>query len=302
MIANPSFVPINLLGGIGDVVLAIDFLREMNELYNIVVYTKHQEALKYFMPDLNVHRILHNFAWHIDVDHVCEFIFNPEFKHFLIPDHETLYEMHRSSKMMFPKTKRTGAWESLGFGEPLEIRTYPKPGHNGCITMHDGYDPQYASEMRGIERTTKQWDLAKWEELVNLLKQNYPSTKIIQLGTTTSREIPGVDVQMINKTTISECFDVLGKSRLHIDGDSGLVHAASRLGVPCVVMWGPTDEQYYGWKENLNITHSPCASPCHPNNGWMKSCLAGHANTCVDNISAREVFGAASSVLTAYSI
>lgn len=299
MTANPSFIPIDLKGGIGDIVLAVDFLREMNERYNIVVYTKHQEALKYFMPDLNIHCILHNFSWHLEVDHICNFVFNPEFTQFLIPEHAILYEKHciRPSKNM--THKRTAAWESLGFNEPLENRKYTQMGSSGCITVHDGYDPQYISEMIGIERSTKQWDLNRWEVLIKLLKQNYPTTKIIQLGSTTSREIPGIDLQMINKTTLTDCFNVLSKSMLHIDGDSGLVHAASRLGVPCVVLWGPTDENYYGWTNNLNLTNSPCPLACHPRDGWMKSCLVGNEKTCVDNILVSDVFKAASSILTA---
>ncbi len=157
------------------------------------------------------------------------------------------------------------------------------------ITVHDGFD---ANSYSLVERSsTKQWPLIFWNGLVYLLKESYPDYSIIQLGRSpTARVIEGTDCR-IDKTTISEAFDLVRRSSLHIDGDSGLVHAAARMKTPCVVLWGPTPDYFYGYPQNLNIRSDACTGSCYGlTKTWMATCPAsiGYA-ACMYGIEPKEV-------------
>lgn len=160
------------------------------------------------------------------------------------------------------------------------------------ITIHDGYDINYHI---GIDDfSNKQWPLIYWELLIKEIKKFYPDYKIIQLGTKTGRKIQGVDECLLKKTTLIECFDIISYSSLHIDGDSGLVHAASRLNVPCVVMFGPTPDYFYGYDKNINLRSDYCKDACYWINGdWMNKCPIGHKTAkCMDQLTPQRVFEA----------
>lgn len=165
------------------------------------------------------------------------------------------------------------------------------------ITVHDGYDVSNWKDIEG--RSTKQWDLNHWTKLIELIKQSYPDYLIVQLGSNTGRCIPGVHEQWLNKTKLVRAFDILKLSSLHIDGDSGLVHAATAMKVPCIVMFGPTPDYFYGYPQNLNLRASTCSDACFwLKDDWMKNCPIGHSTPkCMDDITAEMVFRAVSQVL-----
>jgi len=157
------------------------------------------------------------------------------------------------------------------------------------ITIHDGFDVNNKSIVHG--RCTKQWKWDYWNKLVRLIKNSCDAT-IIQLGAVTGREIDGVDQCLLNKTTILEAIKILEKSKFHIDGDSGLVHVATKLGIPCIVLFGPTPDYFYGYKKNVNIRSNVCKEACFwIKDNWMDKCPLGYATPkCLDAITADDVF------------
>ena len=50
----------------------------------------------------------------------------------------------------------------------------------------------------------------------------------------------------------------LKKSLLHIDIEGGLVHLATQMRTKCIVLFGPTQEEYFGYEENINIKAGSC--------------------------------------------
>ncbi len=74
--ANPTFIPVHLTGGIGDVIMAIDAIKVLAEQYQIVVYTYHIEAFKYFCKaDIPVFKELPEFTWQLEFNTIAKFHF-----------------------------------------------------------------------------------------------------------------------------------------------------------------------------------------------------------------------------------
>ena len=105
----------------------------------------------------------------------------------------------------------------------------------------------------------KVWPFSYYAELVQKLHSGIPELLLVQLGTSSSSVINGVD-KFVQGESLETIKYVLKYSCLHIDCEGGLVHLATQLGTKCAVLFGPTPESYFGYKENINI----CAGVCRP--------------------------------------
>lgn len=317
--ANPSFLPVHLTGGIGDVIMAVDALRVLSKDYRLLIHTPYGEALRYFYGEpIAVQEYLGLYDWWLEFDTIAKFHFADSFRGFICEPHEglfikqqqifreqpylkdLLYKYHTMYFLLAEYGKGRG-WNRrqfplgcLGYETRIPFRIKPGDDRQKIITVHDGFDVNSKSLVTK-DRSTKQWNMEAWGELTHKLKQEFPKYLIIQLGSKTSRVIPGTDECMIGKTTLTQAFDLLHKSAVHIDGDSGLVHAAARLATPSVVMWGSTPPEFYGYAQNMNIRSDVCARACYGvQSTWMNDCAIGHATPlCMDEISVERVFTAA---------
>lgn len=105
------------------------------------------------------------------------------------------------------------------------------------------------------------WPIEYYNDLVKLLKSQYPNIKIIQLGTSQSKNITidGIDINLIDRTTFSECMALLDASALHIDCECGMTHVRHFLcQKPSVVLFGPTSPITKGHPENINLRSNVC--------------------------------------------
>lgn len=186
------------------------------------------------------------------------------------------------------ETRHSLPFRMLGL-EPtyLNLRPMtPKFDWEPYVTVHDGYDVT----QRPVHRATKTWGIRQWAEFVRGLKAAHPELMVVQIGGPTSRAIPGVDVDLVGKTTIRQALDVLSRSKLHIDGDSGFVHGATAMGVPCVAMFGPTPAKFFGYPENENLQDDGCQSCFWTKNDWLEKCPIGHPSPlCMDRITVDKV-------------
>lgn len=87
---NPTFIPIHLTGGIGDVVMSIEALEELHKFYQFVVFTEHLEVFEYF-SDLPAMRGLPLISWHLEFNTIARFRFSEQFSGFLMPQQKELF-------------------------------------------------------------------------------------------------------------------------------------------------------------------------------------------------------------------
>ncbi len=140
------------------------------------------------------------------------------------------------------------------------------------LTIHNGFDPDMV--VTG-PRATKCYP--HFEEVVRQIKAALPDITIIQIGTSTSTLIPGVDHDLIGRTTLRQAAALLKEAVWHIDGESGLVHMARSLDTCATVVFGPTPVDYFGYAGNINIPPATCGGCWWITETWMALCPRGLA-------------------------
>lgn len=159
------------------------------------------------------------------------------------------------------------------------------------LTIHDGINTHTDTS---CGTPTRCWPETHWRELVKLLKANFPHLTVVQLGGEKSRPFDFVDVSLVGKTAVADLPHVLSKSRLHIDGESGMVHLANLTQTPCVVLFGPSKAAYLGYARNTNISSPVCGGCMNISKYWMTQCILGYPpeKQCLAAISPQTVFEA----------
>ena len=138
---------------------------------------------------------------------------------------------------------------------------------------------KYITLQRGIGEkgeATRCWPLENYEKLATLLKQKYPDYILVQIGSETASAIKNTDIDLRGKTSFEEVKVLLRNAELHIDGEGGLVHLRHCLGGgKSVVIFGPTNKEFYGYDENINM-QSPVCSGCEwLTMNWQDKCPKG---------------------------
>jgi len=193
-----------------------------------------------------------------------------------------------------------------GFPSPVSLLPFELPnklflqeiGLNDSqyITIHDGWD---ANIKNTSTRPTKSYPIDLFSNAISLIKYQYPSIKIVQVGSNTGSVIAGIDMNLRGSTSLAQCALIIKQSKAHIDTESGLVHLATSLGTSCVVMFGPTNISYYGYPENRNIEPKKCGNCMHVKDTWMQSCPLNYTTLqCVPSISPNEILMAVSEIIS----
>lgn len=160
------------------------------------------------------------------------------------------------------------------------------------ITIGSNLDKKSKLERHSL----KEWATSSAIEYISLLNMYFPQIEIVQIGgggveilVNADRHIIDADLELVKY--------VLKNSLLHVDCESGLVHLATQLGTKCLVLFGPTDVEYYGFKENINLVSDVCY-PCV----WAwddgSTCLRGAKEPpCMLSHTPKKVFEATSDYL-----
>jgi len=144
------------------------------------------------------------------------------------------------------------------------------------ITVQDGWDANFPLN-RPNARPTKAWYENSWAELVAEIKRRHPEKKIVQLGSPINGfDIQGVDVNLRGKARLHDSLAILKYAALHVDTEGGLVHMVQALHTRCVVLFGPTNEKFFGYAGNKNLV-PPCNNCWWLTNDWMSDCVRGLA-------------------------
>jgi ADP-heptose:LPS heptosyltransferase len=124
-----------------------------------------------------------------------------------------------------------------------------------------------------MQVSTHLWETKSWKELLKEIKIMFPGYKIVQVGLA-SPHITCVDINLVGKTSFDELCSVLKYSSLHIDTDGGCVHLAKAVNTKSVVLFGPSNAEYVGYDDNINIVATSCRN-CFVIEKWHEKCLRG---------------------------
>ena len=143
----------------------------------------------------------------------------------------------------------------------------------------------------------KNWPVKKFEALAEMIREK--GFRIVWIAGSAEEDLssPSTDM-LVRNAPLPLLVHIFARSCLYIGNDSGISHLAAACGVPCVVLFGPSDPVV--WKppgKNVSIVfknHASCF-PCHPLAGSglkSKDTQAACQNPCMNNISVLEVFDA----------
>ena len=159
---------------------------------------------------------------------------------------------------------------------------------NKYITLQTGSGTHF----QNIPHEVRQWPIEHYEALVNGLKERYPAYKMVQIGKSNQERIKNIDIDLRGKTDMDDLLGLLQSAKLHISQEGGIPILRHVLkGGPSVVLFGPTDEKFFGYEENINITARTCPHPCEwLTKDWMKKCLrTNYQQPCMQDIKPKDV-------------
>ena len=175
--------------------------------------------------------------------------------------------------------------EYLYKGIPVEYKILHKYAlkKNKYITVHRGVDSIITKD------STKLWPQSYYNSLITKLKKLFPEHKVIQLGLSHTRceSMKNIDINLVEKTTLSDIAALLENAYIHIDCEGGLVHLRHALkGGKSVVLFGPTSPDFFGYSENINIRSNSCPCPCEwMTRNWQETCIRDtQKHVCMKNI------------------
>lgn len=161
------------------------------------------------------------------------------------------------------------------------------------ITVHRGCEKQYYNLS-----STKLWPVEYYNDLLLKLEQKYPDISIVLIGAEHEREkdILFSGKNLVGKTNFSELQTILKYARIHIDTEGGCVHLRHALhGGPSIVLFGPTSDHFFGYRENINLRSDICSYPCEWTAlGWSRKCIISDGQAdCMKAILPESVLEAA---------
>ena len=140
---------------------------------------------------------------------------------------------------------------------------------------------------------TKNWPEEAWHDLLAELAGRF---HFVQLGDAREPQLEGVQ-RLAGRLSMRESMSVLSHAKIHVGGDSFLMHAANGLDVPSVIIFGGArTPANLGYSENLNLYSAVPCSPCwlHESKGercaYCMFCMnrigVGDGRTAIERLAA----------------
>lgn len=154
----------------------------------------------------------------------------------------------------------------------------------------------------------KNWPIAKWNRLAQVLKQKY-AVKSLAFGKSSddkfSRDVmanmSGDIISAIDKTSLKQAMALLTRCNIFIGPDSSLLHLASLLRVESIGLFGPTPVEYmfpYFHRHNvIGPKEKPGTASCLANHHPPFCSEAGEVSLCMDKITVDEVLDVIKAIL-----
>jgi heptosyltransferase-2 len=147
--------------------------------------------------------------------------------------------------------------------------------------------------------TAKRWPVERFAEAADLLADRLGATALLfgspmeaPLTRVIRDRLRGKAIDLGGRTTLAAFTSLLGRCRLLLTNDSGAMHLAAALSVPCVALFGPTDPCRTGplGSDHRVLHNPPACSPCR-----YRDCPIDHR--CMRGLGVGEVVAAAEAIL-----
>ena len=145
----------------------------------------------------------------------------------------------------------------------------------------------------------KRWPVERFAEAADLLADRLGTTALLfgspmeaALTRAIRDRMRGEAIDFAGRTTLAAFTNLLGRCRFLLTNDSGAMHLAAALGVPCVALFGPTDPRRTGplGPGHQVLHHPPACSPCR-----YRNCPIDHR--CMRALGVGEVVATAEAIL-----
>jgi ADP-heptose:LPS heptosyltransferase len=178
--------------------------------------------------------------------------------------------------------------------EPLFSRSRPDDG------IWIGMSP-------GATHATKRWPIARFLDLARSLTERVPRVRFVPIGGHADRDqidaiksgdglaLAGGDTADLD---VGGLLRAIASLDLLISVDTGPAHLAAAIGVPVVVLFGPTSSVRWGPRGaehravSLNLSCAPCS-----NTGQEVCPLSSRSHACMEDLGVQVVLDAALTVL-----
>lgn len=160
------------------------------------------------------------------------------------------------------------------------------------------------SSINASSYNPKLWPAEYYGTLARLLKVRFPAMTIVLIGRRAlAGKIDGIDMDLSGATTLNELKVILKFSEVLVSCEGGLVHLNHFLYNRSVVIFGPTDEAYFGHKEDAACVARDCGCPCnYITSDWMKGCIRNFTPArCMARVTPEIVLGKASEIIRSHS-
>lgn len=148
--------------------------------------------------------------------------------------------------------------------------------------------------------TAKRWPTDRFAAAADLLIDRLGATVLLfgspreaSLTRAIRERMRGAAIDFGGRTTLTELSGLLSRCALLLTNDTGAMHLASALGIPCVALFGPTDPRRTGpLGSGHRVLHDPPAcSPCR-----YRDCPIDHR--CMQTLDVERVVAAVEALLT----
>ncbi len=139
----------------------------------------------------------------------------------------------------------------------------------------------------------RRWPVEYYTRLAEMLKQKYPDYQIIQAGESYQRSIKGTDRNLLGKTSLTEMLVLLKNAKLLIAQEGGYAICRHFIqGGSSVILFGPTNKNFFGFSENINISANVCPGCEWLMRSWYEKCVktGEKEGVCMRNITPELVF------------
>ena len=166
------------------------------------------------------------------------------------------------------------------------------------VTVHHGFDLLFLpARTRNTDySSTKNISMQQWRQIVSLIRKE--GIDVIQLGVAEEEKIEGVTHYLNGQTSLEETGLLIKHGLCHIDTEGGLVHLANAVHARCVVLFGPTPVEFFGYPQNINLEPSGCKACWFATQNWLIECPRHTSGPeCMREHSAASVADAANKII-----